>query len=146
METFLLIIFAFLFVITLVFNYASFHLSKRAITENVSEEFIETKNLVVQYKNIFAFFSLFVFLFYLGYYFTVKYHVESHVLEWLNLIVRWAHVVFGIAWIGASFYFIFLENSLNRTENLRDELAGNLWAIHGGGFSVLFKLFSKKIK
>src|SRR4051812_23999425 len=59
---------------------------------------------------------------------------ESHAMEWLNLVVRWAHVVLGIAWIGASFYFIFLENSLNRTENLRDELAGNLWAIHGGGF------------
>nr|MBK9651251.1 urate hydroxylase PuuD [Bacteroidota bacterium] len=60
-------------------------------------------------------------------------------MEWLNLILRWTHVVFGIAWIGASFYFIFLENSLNRTENLRDELAGNLWAIHGGGFYYVEK-------
>ncbi len=64
---------------------------------------------------------------------------ESHAMEWLNLIVRWAHMILGIAWIGASFYFIFLENSLNRTENLRDELAGNLWAIHGGGFYYLEK-------
>src|SRR5205085_11876002 len=54
-------------------------------------------------------------------------------------VVRWVHVVFGISWIGASFYFIFLENSLNRTENLRDELAGNLWAIHGGGFYYVEK-------
>ncbi|MEP7264852.1 MAG: urate hydroxylase PuuD, partial [Bacteroidota bacterium] len=64
---------------------------------------------------------------------------ESHLIEWLTLLIRWAHVVLGIAWIGASFYFIFLENSLNRTENLRDELAGNLWAIHGGGFYYLEK-------
>src|SRR4051812_2871341 len=64
---------------------------------------------------------------------------ESHLTEWLILVVRWAHVVLGIAWIGASFYFIFLENSLNRTNNLRDELAGNLWAIHGGGFYYIEK-------
>ncbi len=63
----------------------------------------------------------------------------SHVLDWLHLVVRWAHIVLGIAWIGASFYFIFLENSLNRTNNLRDELAGNLWAIHGGGFYYIEK-------
>ena len=64
---------------------------------------------------------------------------EAHVLDWLNLLIRWFHVVIGIAWIGASFYFIFLENSLNRTESLRDELAGNLWAVHGGGFYYLEK-------
>ena len=64
---------------------------------------------------------------------------EAHVLDWLHLILRWFHVVIGIAWIGASFYFIFLENSLNRTEGLRDELAGNLWAVHGGGFYYLEK-------
>lgn len=64
---------------------------------------------------------------------------QGHALEWLNLLVRWAHVIIGIAWIGASFYFIFLENSLNRTHNLRDELAGNLWAIHGGGFYYVEK-------
>ena len=38
---------------------------------------------------------------------------KRQVLDWLHLVIRWAHVVFGIAWIGASFYFIFLENSLN---------------------------------
>jgi len=73
------------------------------------------------------------------YHLSIYYKVESHVKEWLNLVVRWAHVVLGIAWIGASFYFIFLENSLNRTDNLRDELAGNLWAIHGGGFYYVEK-------
>jgi uncharacterized membrane protein len=64
---------------------------------------------------------------------------ESHLMEWLNIIVRVMHFTFGIAWIGASFYFVFLENALNRTENIRDELAGNLWAVHGGGFYYLEK-------
>lgn len=64
---------------------------------------------------------------------------SSHALTWLNLLIRWTHVIIGIAWIGASFYFIFLENSLNRTKNLREGLAGNLWAIHGGGFYYVEK-------
>ncbi len=64
---------------------------------------------------------------------------EGHLTEWLNIVVRLMHVTFGIAWIGASFYFVFLENALNRTKNVRDELAGNLWAIHGGGFYYLEK-------
>jgi len=72
---------------------------------------------------------------------------ESHFFEWLNLTVRLIHITFGIAWIGASFYFVFLENALNRTEGVRDELAGNLWAIHGGGFYYVekYKLAPKKI-
>jgi len=45
----------------------------------------------------------------------------------------------GIFRIGASFYFVFLENALNRRENIRDELAGDLWAVHGGGFYYLEK-------
>lgn len=64
---------------------------------------------------------------------------EGHLMEWLNIIVRVMHITFGIAWIGASFYFVFLENALNRTENVRDDLAGNLWAVHGGGFYYLEK-------
>ena len=64
---------------------------------------------------------------------------ESHLMEWLNIIIRVMHFTFGIAWIGASFYFVFLENALNRTENVRDDLAGNLWAVHGGGFYYLEK-------
>ena len=91
------------------------------------------------YKNLFLVGACMLLLFYFGYKAVVKAGIESHVMEWLNLVVRWAHVVIGIAWIGASFYFIFLENSLNRTENLRDELAGNLWAIHGGGFYYIEK-------
>lgn len=64
---------------------------------------------------------------------------EGHMMEWMNIVVRVMHITFGIAWIGASFYFVFLENALNRTENVRDELAGNLWAVHGGGFYYLEK-------
>ena len=64
---------------------------------------------------------------------------EAHLMEWLNIIIRVMHITFGIAWIGASFYFVFLENALNRTEGVRDELAGNLWAVHGGGFYYLEK-------
>lgn len=64
---------------------------------------------------------------------------EGHLMEWLNIAVRIMHFTFGIAWIGASFYFVFLENALNRTEGVRDELAGNLWAVHGGGFYYLEK-------
>ena len=73
-------------------------------------------------------------------YFMVKVTVyEGHLMEWLNIAVRVMHITFGIAWIGASFYFVFLENALNRTEGIRDELAGNLWAVHGGGFYYLEK-------
>jgi uncharacterized membrane protein len=81
------------------------------------------------------------------YYYIDNTSMQGHVMEWLNLIIRWVHVIFGILWIGASFYFIFLENSLNRTEDVRDELAGDLWAVHGGGFYYLekFKLAPKKL-
>lgn len=73
--------------------------------------------------------------------------LESHMMEWLNIVIRLMHITFGIAWIGASFYFVFLENALNRTENVRDELAGNLWAVHGGGFYYLekYKVAPKEI-
>jgi uncharacterized membrane protein len=59
-------------------------------------------------------------------------------MEWLNLCVRWVHMITGVAWIGASFYFVWLENNLNRV-NPRDGLAGDLWAIHGGGIYHLEK-------
>jgi uncharacterized membrane protein len=53
-------------------------------------------------------------------------------LEWANLALRWAHVIVGIAWIGASLYFIWLDNHLEPAKDPR--VAGELWAIHGGGF------------
>ncbi|MFP5040188.1 urate hydroxylase PuuD [Parasediminibacterium sp. JCM 36343] len=72
---------------------------------------------------------------------------EGHVMEWMNIVVRLMHITFGIAWIGASFYFVFLENALNRTKDVRQELAGNLWAVHGGGFYYVekYKVAPKEI-
>jgi len=59
-------------------------------------------------------------------------------LEWLNLIVRWLHVITGIAWIGASFYFVWLDNTIRPPapgSELADKgVSGELWAVHGGGF------------
>ena len=58
--------------------------------------------------------------------------MEGYLLEWANLLVRWTHVIVGIAWIGASLYFIWLDNHLEPSQD--PKLAGTLWAIHGGGF------------
>jgi uncharacterized membrane protein len=58
--------------------------------------------------------------------------MEAYLLEWLTLAARWAHIVVGIAWIGASFYFIWLDNHLERAQD--PQFAGELYAIHGGGF------------
>lgn len=63
----------------------------------------------------------------------------EHLQDWLALAIRWAHLVTGIAWIGASFYFNWLENRLQR-HNQPDGYAGDLWAVHGGGFYYLRKL------
>ena len=52
--------------------------------------------------------------------------------EWLNLAIRWLHLTAGIAWIGSSFYFIWLDNHL--TAPAAGEASGELWAVHGGGF------------
>ena len=63
--------------------------------------------------------------------------MEAYVLDWLSLLLRWAHLVVGIAWIGASLYFIWLDNSLADPERAEDRergVAGELWAVHGGGF------------
>jgi uncharacterized membrane protein len=63
--------------------------------------------------------------------------MEAYAGEWLQLLIRWVHVITGIAWIGASFYFIWLDNSLRPPADARDApdtVGGELWAIHGGGF------------
>jgi len=58
--------------------------------------------------------------------------LEAYLLDWLTLLARWAHIVVGIAWIGASFYFIWLDNHLEPAKDA--SFAGELYAIHGGGF------------
>jgi uncharacterized membrane protein len=63
--------------------------------------------------------------------------MEAYVLDWANLLLRWAHVVVAIAWIGSSFYFVFLDSSLEapQSEELKARgVDGELWAVHGGGF------------
>ncbi|WP_370279654.1 urate hydroxylase PuuD [Pontibacterium sp.] len=64
--------------------------------------------------------------------------MDPHITEWLNLAIRWVHMITGVAWIGASFYFVWLENHLDRS-NPREGLSGDLWAIHGGGIYHLEK-------
>ncbi|MEP6791297.1 MAG: urate hydroxylase PuuD, partial [Ramlibacter sp.] len=57
--------------------------------------------------------------------------------DWANLLLRWTHVITAIAWIGSSFYFVFLDSSLTPPvdeELQRQGVSGELWAVHGGGF------------
>ena len=54
--------------------------------------------------------------------------------EWAELILRWLHLVAGIAWIGASFYFIWLDLSLRKVESMPEGVFGENWSVHGGGF------------
>ena len=63
--------------------------------------------------------------------------MDLYLLDWVNFLLRWAHVIVAIAWIGSSFYFVFLDSSLVEPTDaeLRDKgVAGELWAVHGGGF------------
>ena len=62
--------------------------------------------------------------------------METYILEWLNLLLRWAHLIVGIAWIGSSFYFVWLDMRLNDPprDPENDAVTGDLWAVHGGGF------------
>lgn len=99
----------------------------------------DARSTAIATRQAAKFFLLLVGSGYLAYVAIVGTPMYGYAMEWINLAVRWTHVIAGIMWIGASFYFIFLENNLNRTEGLRDELAGNLWAIHGGGFYYVEK-------
>ncbi|WP_120970349.1 urate hydroxylase PuuD [Comamonas sp. lk] len=63
--------------------------------------------------------------------------MESYILDWANLLLRWLHVITAIAWVGSSFYFVFLDSSLTPPvdEDLKKQgVSGELWAVHGGGF------------
>ena len=63
--------------------------------------------------------------------------LDAYLTDWLNLLIRWTHVIAGIAWIGASIYFVFLDTSLERPREPGDAekgVHGELWAVHGGGF------------
>ncbi len=61
--------------------------------------------------------------------------MTTYLLDWAGLLVRWLHVIAGIAWIGASFYFVWLDNHLLPPAADTDPgVAGEVWAVHGGGF------------
>ena len=72
--------------------------------------------------------------------------MEAYVLDWLSLLGRWLHLVAGVAWIGASFYFVWLDNHLlplpdaEKDEPRNRGVSGHLWAVHGGGFYNARKL------
>ena len=76
--------------------------------------------------------------------------MESYYLDWANLLLRWVHVITAVAWIGASFYFVMLDNSLEKPldqESLDKGVGGEQWAVHGGGFYNMQKylLAPKKV-
>src|SRR6266851_648066 len=63
--------------------------------------------------------------------------MSAYIIDWLSLLGRWLHLVAGIAWIGSSFYFIWLDNHLVPLSNPKPGdagIAGELWSVHGGGF------------
>jgi uncharacterized membrane protein len=63
--------------------------------------------------------------------------MEAYIADWLNLLVRWLHVIAGVAWIGASFYFIWLDDHLEPPRDPADDekgVGGEVWSVHGGGF------------
>lgn len=55
-------------------------------------------------------------------------------MEWASLLLRWLHVITAIAWIGSSFYFVWLDLSLRKAERLPEGVHGESWSVHGGGF------------
>jgi uncharacterized membrane protein len=71
--------------------------------------------------------------------------MEAYLIDWANLSVRWLHLIAGIAWIGASFYFVMLDSSLTppgRADDVKRGVFGELWAVHGGGFYVSQKFLT----
>jgi len=63
--------------------------------------------------------------------------MEAYIVDWLNMLVRWAHFITGIAWIGSSFYFIWLDNHLEAPAEKASAdrgVGGEIWSVHGGGF------------
>jgi uncharacterized membrane protein len=63
--------------------------------------------------------------------------MEAFIIDWLSLLGRWVHLITGVAWIGASFYFVWLDNHLlapAKKEAADAGVGGELWAVHGGGF------------
>lgn len=68
--------------------------------------------------------------------------IDPFAADWLNLLLRWGHMIAGIAWIGTSFYFIALDFSLQKRQGLPDGVSGEAWEVHGGGFYHVQKYLS----
>ena len=66
--------------------------------------------------------------------------METIVLDWLGLVLRWAHIIVGIAWIGSSFYFMWLDSHLEEPTVPDDDVEGQLWMVHSGGFYRVDKI------
>lgn len=65
--------------------------------------------------------------------------LSPYVVDWLGLVLRWFHFMMGVAWIGASFYFVWLNNAVRPPKEERPGVAGGLWAVHGGAFYEVTK-------
>jgi len=65
--------------------------------------------------------------------------VDATLGQWLNLALRWAHVITGVAWIGTSFYFNWLNSRIAPAERPEPGVSGELWSVHGGGFYRVVK-------
>jgi len=68
--------------------------------------------------------------------------MDPFLLEWLNILVRWGHLVAGISWIGTSFYFVALDLSLRKAAVMPQGVMGEAWEVHGGGFYHVRKYLS----
>ena len=66
--------------------------------------------------------------------------MDAIILDWLNLIIRWTHIIVAIAWIGSSFYFMWLDSHLEAPTVPSDEVEGELWMVHSGGFYRVDKI------
>ena len=66
--------------------------------------------------------------------------MEAIILDWLNLMLRWTHIIVAVAWIGSSFYFMWLDSHLEAPAEPSDEIEGQLWMVHSGGFYQVNKI------
>lgn len=151
MEVILYII-AFCVVLVLVFlsklSYDTFHIKEKQLeaeesstSDLVIEGLVNSRNLI--YTGIIICILILLFV---GYKLLGNNLYTGHFNEWMNIIVRWLHITFGIAWIGSSFLFVFMENSLHPNKN-RPDLKGDMWMVHGGGFFFVekYKVAPKEI-
>lgn len=69
--------------------------------------------------------------------------MSGHMNEWLNLIIRWMHLIAGISWIGSSFFFMWLDSHLEAPPPEKKDVSGELWMVHSGGFYQVEKYLIK---